>query len=227
MTTYMARHGKIAGRIVKNLLFGLILFIVAGNLTILGANLVARATAETPPAPELAGIPNLAVVDENLWRGGAPTEEGLRQLASHGVGTIVDLRAEEDIERNFGLYRRLGLDLVRIPMRDGQAPRPRQVERFLDVMRRADKRVFVHCGAGVGRTGTMAGAYLVKTGRAESSEALTRNLSVGPPSLEQLSFVAELSDDDVAQPSAAVTLMSRVIDGPRRIWVNVTNAYSP
>ena len=226
MSTYMARHGKMVGRIVINLLAGLIAFIVLGNVTILGANLLARAATDSPPVPDLAGVPNLAGVDDNLWRGGAPTNDGLRGLAGHGVGTIVDLRAEEDIEHDLALYRRLDLQLVSIPMRDGQAPRPAQVDRFLEVMRRADKRVFVHCGAGVGRTGTMAASYLVRTGAADSTEALTRNLSVGPPSLEQLSFVAELSGDDVDRPSPAITLMSRVIDGPRRIWVNVTDAYS-
>lgn len=214
------------GRLMKNLLFGLIFFIVAGNVTILGANLFARATYESPPVPDLVGVPNLAAVDDNLWRGGAPTEQGLRRLADHDVGTIVDLRAEKDIERDLSLYRRFGLELVRIPMRDGQAPLPEQVDEFLEVMRRADQRVFVHCGAGVGRTGTMAASYLVETGRADTTEALARNLSVGPPSLEQLSFVAELSGSGVDRPSAAITLMSRVIDGPRRIWVNVTNAYS-
>ncbi|WP_406215152.1 hypothetical protein [Streptomyces canus] len=44
--------------------------------------------------------------------------------------------------------------------------------------------MFVHCGAGVGRTGTMAAAYLVKTG--EQSSAVRRNLAVGPPSIEQI-----------------------------------------
>ena len=225
MFSHMARHGKMAGRILKTLLIGLIVFIAAGNLSILGANLLARATFDSPPVPELKGVGNLAAVDDRVWRGGAPSEAGYRALADNGVRTIVDLRAEADVQIDHRLLDRLGLRLVSIPLRDGQAPQARQVNRFLRVVQNTEKRVYVHCGAGVGRTGTMAAAYLVKTGKADAAEALARNLSVGPPSLEQISFVAELGGEGVDSPPAAITLMSRVIDGPRRMWVNVTNAY--
>ena len=204
---------------------GLVVLIAAGNLTILGANLLARAAVDSPPVPELDGVGNLAAVDQHLWRGAAPSEKGYRQLARNGVRTIVDLRAEADIEIDHKLLDRVGLRLVSIPMRDGQAPSAREVKRFLTVMDHAQKKVYVHCGAGVGRTGTMAAAYLVKTGQADAVEALSRNLSVGPPSLEQISFVAELGGEGVGQPPVAITLLSRVIDGPRRMWVNITNAY--
>ncbi len=225
MFSYMAIRTRMLGRMLKTLLIGLVVFIAAGNLSILGANLLARAAVDSPPVPQLKGVGNLAAVDQQLWRGGAPSERGYRELADHGVRTIVDLRAEEDIEIDHRLLDRLGIDLVRIPLRDGQAPRAEQVNRFLRVVETSEKRVYVHCGAGVGRTGTMAAAYLVKTGKADAVDALARNLSVGPPSLEQISFVAELGGRGVDTPPAAITLMSRVIDGPRRMWVNLTNAY--
>lgn len=222
----MAKHGKLLGKATKSVLFGLVLFIAAGNLLILGANLFARATLDSRPVPTLEGVDNLAAVDDRLWRGGAPSKTGYRELARHGVRTIVDLRAEKDIDVDKALLRRLGLRLVSLPQRDGQAPRPADVNEFIDVVTHSRGRVYVHCGAGVGRTGTMAAAYLVKTGKADASEALARNLSVGPPSLEQITFVAGLGGPGVERPPAAITLMSRVIDGPRRIWVNLTNAYS-
>ena len=225
MLVYMGKQRKIVGKIVRTLLVGLVVFIAAGNLMILGANVLLRATVDSPAAPKLPGIENIAAVDQHLWRGGAPNATGYKALARNGVGTIVDLRAERDLQVDEQLLRRLGLKRIHIPMRDGQAPTPDQVERFLSVMQASKKRVFVHCGAGVGRTGTMAASYLVETGKAESSEALGRNLAVGPPSLEQITYVAGLSGEDVSSPPAAITFMSRVIDGPRRMWVNITHAY--
>ena len=205
---------------------GVALFLVVGNLLIVSASMVARATTALPPRPTLHGIANLAAVDERVWRGAAPSTEGYRALAEHGVTTIVDLRAESDIHVPKTLLADLGMDHVAIPLRDGQAPIPNQVQAFLNTVRRSSGRVFVHCGAGVGRTGTMAAAYLVETEQASSLQAARRNLAIGPPSLEQLAFAARLDDDAKGRPGAVLTLISRVLDAPRRIWVNVTHAYA-
>jgi hypothetical protein len=45
-------------------------------------------------------------------------------------------------------------------------------------------------------------------------DALRSNLSVGPPSLEQIAFVA----DDGERPDMVITALSRILDGPRRLW---------
>ena len=195
---------------------GLVAFLVLGNLVIFSATLWAKEAAAEPAYLDLAGVPNGVRVDGHLWRGAAPTDEGYRSLAAGGVKTIVDLRAEEDIVVNEALLDRLGVRLVRIPMRDGQAPTPQEVDRFLAVVKRAEGKVFVHCGAGVGRTGAMVGSYLVDKG-VEPMDALQKNLSIGPPSLEQITFVAALSPDDVESPAPLMTALSRVLDAPRRI----------
>lgn len=210
---------------MRTVVFTFILFIVAGNLLILGANVVARIGYDEPRVPDLPGIANLEAVDDRLWRGAAPSEQGYRALARHGVKTVVDLRSDDEFSADTEFVESLGLDLVRIPLRDGQSPTKAQVRRFLAVVERTNKKVFVNCGAGVGRTGTMAAAYLVSSGQVGSWEALSRNLAVGPPSLEQLAFVAGLRAGDAEEPSAAVTLMSRIIDGPRRAWVRISGAY--
>jgi protein-tyrosine phosphatase len=220
----MAAGTRIALRYMRNLVIALVLFIIAGNVAILGANLLARATVDEIDVPDISGVANLAAVDHHLWRGGAPTEAGYEGLAKHGVKTIVDLRAETDVHTDEAGLKSLGLDLVRLPMRDGQAPSTDTVDRFLRVVSNSEGRVYVHCGAGVGRTGTMAASYLVRTGKSNSFEALQRNLAVGPPSLEQISYVAGLGERD-GGPPVPLTVMSRVLDGPRRIWVNITHAY--
>ena len=190
------------------------------NLVILGLHLVAQRNAGAP-AIELP-IKNFAMVDDSLWRGAAPTAAGYEALAANGVTTVIDLRAEDDIVVDDARLAALGINRVHLPMRDGQSPTEAQVDRFLAAVEGSGGRAFVHCGAGVGRTGTMSAAYLVKTGQATPSQALRRNLSVGPPSLEQMAFSAGLGPDDrVERPAPLMVAISRTLDAPRRIWVTL------
>ena len=110
------------------------------------------------------------------------------------------------------------MKLVRIPMRDGQVPTTEEIEAFLAATQESAGRVFVHCGAGVGRTGAMVGAYQVRQGELSGPDAVRRNLAVGPPSLEQIAFVAKMDDGLPEKPGTMLTAVSRVLDAPRRIW---------
>ena len=196
-------------------------FLVVGNLAILAASFWARETTASTTPSTIAGVENLRAVDDRLWRGAAPTTDGYRNLARAGVTTVVDLRAEDGLEGDVDTVRELGMNLVRIPMRDGQVPTTGEVDAFLAATETAHGRVFVHCGAGVGRTGAMVGAYQVDLGELSGRDALRRNLAVGPPSLEQIAFVGKMDDGRPEKPGTMVTAVSRVLDAPRRIWSRV------
>ena len=116
----------------------------------------------------------------------------------------------------------LGLSRFHLPVRDGQLPTAEQAARFVEIVEASDGIVYVHCGAGVGRTGAMVAHYLTTTGETSSSEALRRNLAVGPPSLEQILFAARAGGSEYERPGTIVTGLSRVLDAPRRIWHNLT-----
>jgi len=164
-----------------------------------------------------AGINHFLRVDAKLYRGSAPTAAGYRELADDGVTTVVDLRAEDLSARELALPAHAGLTAVRLPVRDGQTPTEHQVETFLRVVRDAPGPVFVHCGAGVGRTGAMTAAYLVRTGQATSGRAALRTVAVGPPSIEQVYYVLHAGRHTSAQPPLLVSGISRLLDAPRRI----------
>jgi protein-tyrosine phosphatase len=151
-------------------------------------------------------------------RGAAPSPAGYGSLASLGFTTVVDLRAEDLSAAQLANPVDAGLKVVRLPIRDGQTPKPEQVRRLMDVVARSSGPVFVHCGAGVGRTGTMAAAYLVRTGEQSSTAAVRRNLAVGPPSIEQIYYGLNLSPSKAAQPPLPVVAVSRLVDAPRRMW---------
>jgi protein tyrosine phosphatase (PTP) superfamily phosphohydrolase (DUF442 family) len=214
------------GRRLVRLIAGFVAVLVVGNLVILGAHAYARSNAPasvvTVPA-DVAAIRNFEVVDGTLWRGGAPGQADLRALAAAGVTTVVDLRAEHDLVIPEDLLAELGITRVAIPIRDGQTPTTEQVGRFLDAVDASEGAVYLHCGAGVGRTGTMAAAYRVSRG-GSGWEAMRANLAVGPPSLEQLAFAASLDAGQPAtRPNPVVVAVSRTLDAPRRMWKVVEN----
>jgi protein-tyrosine phosphatase len=162
-------------------------------------------------------VSNLRFIDEHLWRSAAPTEDGYRNLAALGMTTVVDLRAEKDLVDHEAFLESIGVDLVRMPIRDGQVPPQQVIDDFLAVVHDSPGPVLVHCGAGVGRTGVVVAAYMLAAGHS-GIDAVRHNLSVGPPSLEQLSYAVSGGED----PNVVVTGLSRVLDAPRRIWHNIT-----
>lgn len=207
------------GRALGALALSGALLIGAGNLAILGAHLHQQAENPQPETgAQVVDVENFYRVDERVWRGDAPSSESYADLADAGVTTIVDLRAEKDVSVDTQALAELGLSYEHIPIRDGQPPSDSEVDRFLAIVDDSEGTVFLHCGAGVGRTGSMAAAYMVATGQAEPEEALEDMLSVGPPSLEQIMFVRSLDDEGHGDVNPVVLTVSRVLDGPRRLW---------
>lgn len=112
-----------------------------------------------------AQVPNfLDVLPKRVYRGGQPTIEGLAWLKSQGFKTIIDFR--ESFEGSRALMAvseekkqaaKLGLRYIALPMRDHTTPTPEQIRKLLDVVRdEQNAPIYMHCAAGVGRTGIMA-----------------------------------------------------------------------
>ena len=110
-------------------------------------------------------------------------EKSLQELADHGVTVVINLHERQHPD---GSLARYGLTEVHLPVRDFTPPTPAQLERGVAAIEAAvcgGHRVAVHCGAGLGRTGTLLACYLVRRGLGPD-EAIARLRALRPGSVE-------------------------------------------
>jgi protein tyrosine phosphatase (PTP) superfamily phosphohydrolase (DUF442 family) len=209
------RRLRIAAFVVVAATIGALL---QGNLALIAASWWARGNTELDAGPKLDGVRKLYVVDDRLWRGAQPGTPGFRSLAESGVTSVIDLRPSKDarkVDRELGA---LGMESVHLPVTDGTPPSPSQVRRVVDIVDNSPGRVFLHCGEGVGRAGTMSAAYKVTTGKASASEALRESLAIGVLTFEQIAFIRSLDRDGAHDPPVIATAVSRFLDAPRQLF---------
>lgn len=109
-------------------------------------------------------VRNFGQVNDHLYRGGEPTEEGLRELGAQHVVLDIDLRESgKGTEDERRIAQRLGIQYVNIPLPALSAPRLEDVKRVLSLLSPDDAgKIFVHCRRGKDRTGTIIACYRIQ-----------------------------------------------------------------
>jgi len=119
------------------------------------------AATDAAPLPPHAGLPNFHRVEPGIYRGAAPTAQGLKSLKTMGVKTIIDLRIEKTRHQAKRDAEALGFRWIGLPM-GKEAPTKQQVNTLLTTLGDPSKHpVYVHCQYGADRTGCMIGLYRV------------------------------------------------------------------
>lgn len=186
--------------------------VVAFHGVVGAGTVIARLQDRRPDRPASIPIKNFRRVDDRVWAAGQPDARQYRALAAVGVRVIVDVRTgapDDPNKADRATLRRLGLEYVALPIRDGHVPDRGAVQRFVDVVERSNGLVLVHCGAGVGRSSTLAAGYLMAR---DGDISLGDTLALGSVTLEQGWFLL------TGERNAAVRRISEALDMPRRGW---------
>ncbi len=142
------------------------------------------------------------------------TQLRLERLCAAGVNTFVDLTEAHERD-DYRAALPAGVEHERRPILDHGLPYSRQeMQDIVDVIDRALGRgrvVYVHCNAGIGRTGMVAGCWLVSQGRsgADAFKELNRawkqcarssDWKRVPETEEQQAYVQQYDNPDAPDP---------------------------
>ena len=104
------------------------------------------------------GLSNFYEVTTNLYRGAQPTAQGMKELKSMGIRTVLDLRS---FHSDNSLAAGDGLKLARLHMKPWHAE-DEDVVKFLKIVSNTNNLpLFVHCERGADRTGMICAVYRV------------------------------------------------------------------
>ena len=127
------------------------------------------------------GISNFYKVDQHVYRGAQPTDEGLKYLGKIGVETVIDLReTDERSTAEEKVVTAAGMKYVNIPMSGLTPPTEAEISKILGILE-DDKTgaVFVHCKRGADRTGAVIASYRIDHDHWDNNRALSEAMARG------------------------------------------------
>ena len=137
--------------------FTFLLLIMVGSSGIVTAKPTEASPQWMAERIKIDGIDDFARIDNDVYRGAAPSDSGLRSLARAHVKTIICLQSDVSYKK---IAQELGLRVVHIPLSTMTGPSREAILRFLNAANDPNaKPVFFHCRDGIGRTGIMTAIY--------------------------------------------------------------------
>lgn len=109
-------------------------------------------------------LPNFHKINGNLYRGGQPTEEGIRLLAGMGITTIINFRdTQEKVQKERSIAESNDLRFLNMRLNNWLKPSDEDIHAILDEIQNPQNQpVFIHCKRGADRTGTVAAVYRMR-----------------------------------------------------------------
>lgn len=114
------------------------------------------------------------------FSGGFGPEHYSELLSKLGASAVIQLSKEAYATEAF---TQRGIQHHCLPLQDGKPPSIERVRRFLDMCETEEGSIGVHCSAGLGRTGTMIAAWLMRRHAFSAREAIAWLRIVRPGSV--------------------------------------------
>jgi protein tyrosine phosphatase (PTP) superfamily phosphohydrolase (DUF442 family) len=175
-----------------------------------------------PPLPQgmlrqhLTGVENFIRVSDRLYSGGEPTAEGLQQLKTLGIETILSV---DGLAPDVATAQQLGIQYVHIPL-GYNGIEPEQIQAFVTFMSHTKGKIFVHCHHGKHRGPAAVAACLILSQEIDRAQALKFMQGAGT-SKDYRGLWKSIEQLDPAQfkPQAATTLKQQPKDKSAAQWM--------
>ena len=117
---------------------------------------------------------NFHQVCDEVYRANQPSPSHLRSYKDRGIKAVLNLRGFSP--QSYALFeedscKKLGLDLVSVPLSSSSAPQPEKLLEIIGIMEKLPKPFVLHCKSGADRAGLVSAMYLIVQKKLSVAEA--------------------------------------------------------
>ena len=117
---------------------------------------------------------NFHQVCNEVYRANQPSPSHLKSYKDKGIKAVLNLRGFT--QQSYALFeedscKKLGLDLISVPLSGSSAPQPEKLLEIIDIMEKIPKPFVLHCKSGADRAGLISAMYLIVNKKLPVTEA--------------------------------------------------------
>jgi tyrosine-protein phosphatase SIW14 len=149
---------------------------------LLAGGLPFAAFATTSTETQMAGVGNFEKLNDHVYRGAQPTDEGFRNLAKLGIKTVIDLQPYGDARslNEEKTVKMAGMQYINVGMKGMETLPEAGVAKVLALLEDTTTGpIFVHCHRGADRTGGVIACYRIEHDHWANDKALAEARNMG------------------------------------------------
>ncbi len=149
---------------------------------LLAGGLPFAAFAAPAAGTQVAGVGNFEKLNDHVYRGAQPTDDGFRNLARLGIRTVIDLQPYGDARslNEEKVVKVAGMAYINVGMKGMESLPEAGIAKVLALLEDTTTGpIFVHCHRGADRTGGIIACYRIEHDHWANDKALAEARSMG------------------------------------------------